>query len=110
MSDKRFQKKLDRIKKRGERYKAQKELEDAYADFVPSSKKHKVSNIMLVIIVIAITLYTAANFLLLYTSGVAMDSTLTTCFYTFWGSELIALAGIRVSKVVKSNSDNDACG
>lgn len=32
-----------------------------------------------------------------------MDPTLTTCVYSFFGSELLMLAGIRVSKVVKES-------
>lgn len=102
MFDKIFQKRLNRIEKRGERQKAKQEIIDKYAEYYPSSKR-KVSNIMLGVIVSAITIYTVASFWLIYVTGVSIDSTLTTCFYAFWGSELIALAGIRVSKVFKNN-------
>lgn len=107
MSDKRFQKKLKKIEERGERQKAKQKLIDKYAKYYPS-KRRKVSNVMLVVIVFAITAYTAANFWLTYVSGVSMDSTLTTCFYAFWSSELIALMGIKVSKVIKNKEENDA--
>ena len=105
MEDKSFQKKLEKIKKKGERQKAKYELEAQYAEYYPG-KKRKVSNVLLVVIVVAIILYTVANFWLTYATGVAIDSTLTTCFYAFWGSELALMAGIRVSKVVK-NTDCD---
>lgn len=112
MEDKSFQKKLEKIKKKGERQKAKYELEEQYAEYYPG-KKRKVSNIMLAIIVVAIVLYTVANFWLTYVTGVAMDSTLTTCFYAFWGSELIALATLKTSKIIKgadiTNSVDD-CG
>lgn len=100
--------KLKRIEKRGERQKAKQELIDKYAPYYPS-KRRKVSNIMLVVIVTAITLYTVASFWLTYVSGVSIDSTLTTCFYAFWTSEIVVLAGIRASKVFKArkNDDND---
>lgn len=115
MFDKLFQLKLKIIKKRRERQKARHELEKEYLEFT-NSKKHKVSNIMLVIIVIAILAYTAANFWLAYTTGVYMDSTLTTCFYAFWSSELVALATMKTSKIIKGigyknhQDEDDAIG
>ena len=73
---------------------------------------------MLVIIVIAIVGYFVANYILQSTSGVEISPTLTTCWFSFWGVEIVALAGIRVSKVIKDASDptiiesqdNDAVG
>lgn len=110
MFEKLFQLKLKLIKKRRERQKARYELEKEYLEFT-KHKKHKVSNIMLVIIVIAILSYTIANFWLAYTTGVYMDSTLTTCFYAFWSSEIVALATLKTSKIVKGigykKDDND---
>lgn len=100
MEDKRFQKKLERIQKRGERQKMKYEMEAKYAEFYPG-KKRKVSNIMLVVVVISITLYTIANLWITYASGVSVDSTLTTCFYAFWSSELIALTTLKTSKIIK---------
>ena len=64
-------------------------------------KKKKVSNVMLVIIIIAIVAYTAANFALQYFAGVEVSPTLTTAWFTFWGAEIVALAGIKISKVAK---------
>lgn len=107
MRDKLFQLKLKRIQKRGERWKQEHELKQEYAQYVPERKKRKVSNILLVIVVAAITIYTVANLWITYATGVAIDSTLTTCFYTFWGSELFLLAGIRVSKIIKKPDYND---
>ena len=100
MTNKQFKKKLSRIKRRGERQKQLKELRDAYAKYMPEKKEKKVSNIVLIVTVIAISLYTIASFWLTHEVGVSIDSTLTTCFYTFWTSEVVLLAGIRVSKVV----------
>lgn len=90
---------------RGERQKAKQKLIDRYAKYYPS-RKRKTSNIILFIIIIAITMYTVASFWLTYSTGVSIDSTLTTCFYTFWGTELALLAGIKVSKVIKESSDS----
>ena len=109
MSNKMFERKLKRIEKRGERQKAKQELVDKYAKYYPS-KRRKVSNIMLVVIVSAITIYTVANFWITYTTGASIDSTLTTCFYAFWASELVAPATLKTSKIIKGvdnkNEDN----
>ena len=105
MSEKRFQKKLARIKRRGERQKAKQAMKAKYAEYYPS-KKRKVSNIMLVVVVCAITIYTVANLWITYATGVVIDSTLTTCVYAFWGSELVALATLKTSKILKGIDGN----
>lgn len=109
MKEKLFQLKLNRIKKRGERYKREHELKMAYAQYVPERKKRKVSNILLVVVVVAIVVYTVANLWITYATGMSIDSTLTTCFYAFFSSELFLLAGIRISKVKHGydNTSND---
>lgn len=107
MTDKRFERKLRKIKRRGERMKQEYELKEMYAQYMPERKKRKVSNIVLTVVVVAILAYTIASFWLTYAVGVSIDSTLTTCFYTFMGSELFLLAGIRTSKVLKSNKNNE---
>ena len=77
-----------------------------------NTKKKKVSNIMLVIIIIAIIAYTVANFWLQYVVGIEVSPTLTTAWFSFWGAEVVALAGIRISKVFRfgdniSDSENE---
>ena len=109
MTDKRFQRKLNRIKKRGERNKQLYELQETYAQYVPERKKKKVSNIVLTITIIAILGYTIANFWIMYRTGAYIDSTLTTCFYAFWGSEAGLLALLKTSKIIKGNKhENNA--
>lgn len=109
MSDKRFQKKLEKIKKRGERYKQEKELRDAYAEYLPEHKKRKVSNIMLAVSVIAIVGYVVANYILQSHMGIEISPTITPYWFSFWTIEVFALAGIKIGKVIKDNSNN-ACG
>lgn len=65
---------------------------------------------MLAIVVSAIIIYTVASFWIQYRTGIPVDATLTTCFYTFWGSELLALTGIKISKVFKPETSDEACG
>lgn len=101
MREKLFQIKLKRIEARGERQKRKYELEEKYAEYYPHKNGKKVSNIMLVAVILSIVAYTVASFWLAYATGISIDSTLTTCFYTFWSCEVLALAGIRISKVRK---------
>lgn len=63
------------------------------------TKKRKVSNILLVLICIMIILYTAATFVLQYFTSVEISPTLTTAWFAFWGTELVALAAIKTSKL-----------
>ena len=70
-------------------------------------RKKKVSNIMLVISCIMITLYAAANFVLQYFTQVEVSPTLTAAWFSFWGGELICLAGIKITKVI-TGTDIDA--
>lgn len=115
VNDKRFQKHLEKLKRLGEQYKQAKEVKDMYAEYVPERKKKKVSNIMLVIAMVAIAAYAAANFALQYFTGVEVSPTLTTCWFTFWGTEIFALAGIKITKVIKGSEEccddsDESCG
>ena len=64
-----------------------------------NTSKKKVSNIMLVVICIMIVLYTAADFVLQYFAGIEVSPTLTGAWFAFWGTELVALAAIKTTKV-----------
>jgi hypothetical protein len=68
-----------------------------------NKSKKKVSNIMLVVVCAMIILYAIANFVLQYFTSVEVSPTLTTAWFTFWGSELLCLTGIKVSKVFKGD-------
>lgn len=98
IADERFQRKLRKMKKRGERYKKEKEIRDAYAEYLPEHKKRKVSNVMLVIIVASIISYVIASFWIQYKTGVPIDATVTTCWFSFWTIEVVALTAIKTSK------------
>ena len=106
MNNKRHKRKLRMIKLRGERYKKEQEIRDAYAEYWPDRKKRKVSNIMLVVIIAAILSYTIASFWLQYKTGIPVDSTLTTLYYTFWGTELVSLTTIRNHKTKYGSKDD----
>lgn len=67
--------------------------------------KKKVSNIMLVLICTMIIAYTAATFVLQYLTSVEISPTLTTAWFAFWGTELVALAAIKTSKLKHHTND-----
>ena len=69
-------------------------------------QKKKVSNIMLVLICVMIIIYTVANFVLQYFTSIEVSPTLTTAWFAFWGTEIIALTAIKTSKV-KHGQDTD---
>jgi hypothetical protein len=52
-----------------------------------------------------ITAYTVADFLLQYYTSIEVSPTLTTAWFTFWGSELLMITGIKISKVVTHRDD-----
>ncbi len=70
-------------------------------------KKKSTSNVMLVLIVIAIVLYTAAAFALQYFAHEEISSTVTTAWFTFWTVEIVALAAIKTSKVKHEYKKDD---
>jgi hypothetical protein len=69
-----------------------------------NKKKKKVSNIMLVVIIVAIITYTIANFWLQYVASIEVSPTSTTAWFSFWGVELLSLAGIKISKVCNGDT------
>ena len=110
MYTKMFKRKLNRIRKQGERYKKEKAIRDAYVEYWPEHKKRRTSNIMLVISVIAIVGYVIADYILQYNTGMELSPTITPYWFKFWTIEIFLLAGIKVSKVIKPNSSDEACG
>ena len=55
-----------------------------------------------------IVLYAAANFALQYFTSVEVSPTLTTAWFTFWGSEIVALTSIKISKIFKGTDSDSA--
>ena len=64
-----------------------------------NKQKTKTSTVMVVVSCIMVTLYAAADFMLQYFAGVEVSPTLTTAWFAFWGTELVALAAITTTKV-----------
>lgn len=69
--------------------------------------KKKTSTIMLFVVCIMITLYAIANFILQYYTQVEVSPTLTKYWFGFWSAEVLALAGIKISKVFKKKDEEE---
>ena len=98
MTEKQFQRKLKNMQKEGERYKQIKEVADTYAEYFPEKKEKKITNIMLVISVMAVLGYVVAAFWIQLMTGTEISPTVTTLYFSFWVCEIWNLARIRVSK------------
>ena len=72
-------------------------------------KKH-FSDYIVAVAITAITLYTVAAVLLQFCGFTEISSTLTTCWFSFWTVEIVALAAIKGGKVKhgdkKANDNN----
>lgn len=111
MNEKKFMRKMEKVKKQCEQHKKMKELLNSYDEYLPvakAKKKRKVSNIMLTISVVSIVLYTIANFWLMYSKGYCMDSAVTTAIFSFFGGELLILGGMKTSKIIKGTDDTNS--
>ena len=107
MNEKKFRRKLKKMRIKGEQQKAKWEVESQYAEYFPHREGAKVSNVMLAIIVAIVIIYTVASFMLQFCTAVEISPTLTTCVFSFISIELVSLAGIRISKVKKKNDDSE---
>lgn len=51
------------------------------------------------VIVFAIVLYTIVAIVLQFVKGIEISSTLTSCYFLFWGTEVVSLALIKNGKI-----------
>ena len=66
--------------------------------------KKKFSKIMVIISIVIPLIYSIIAIVYQFRTGNEMSSTLTTWIFTFYGVELLATAGIKISETVKSQS------
>jgi hypothetical protein len=69
-------------------------------------KKPKTSTMILILACLMAVLYATADILLQIYINVEISPTLTGCWYTFWGVELINLANIKNTKT-KHNVESE---
>lgn len=64
---------------------------------------------ILPVIIIMIIAYAIADIVLQVLYQTEISSTLTTCWFAFWGSEVLALASIKIGKTIKKEDSNNDC-
>ena len=70
------------------------------------SKKRK-SDYVLVASILAIVLYTVAGIVVQIITGSEISPTLTTAWYSYWTVEIVALAGIKITNVIRGEDNID---
>lgn len=70
-------------------------------------KKPKTSTLILILACLMAVLYAIADILLQIYIDVEISPTLTGCWYTFWGVELINLANIKNTKTKHNFEDEE---
>lgn len=103
MSEEEYNSKLEKIKTKNESKRRAYLLKVEKKKFKKATKpKMKTSNKVLIASILAVILFTVACMYIQYATSIEISSTLTTLWYGFWTVEIVSLAGIKVSKVVKN--------
>ena len=116
MSKEEFNLRMNKIKSENEQIELREKLKAERNKFRRSKKnKMKTSNKVLIASIIAIILFTIACLYIQYKIGTEVSSTLITLWFSFWTVEIVALTGIKISKVIKNykpelNSDQANSG
>lgn len=67
-------------------------------DFTSKKGKKKFANFIVTLAIVNINLFTGALFWLAMTDHMMVPDALITCFFSFWGIEMLSLASIRKCK------------
>lgn len=62
------------------------------------STKRKYSKRIVILCIVSVLLFSTASFIIQLKTGMEVSSTLTTCFFSFFGIEILSLAGIKKTK------------
>lgn len=103
MTKEKYEKKLKKIQLKNEKIELKNKLK---AEKNKYKTKMKTSNKVLITSILAIVLFTIACLYIQYVTSMEVSSTLITVWYTFWTVEIVSLAGIKVTKVIKDYDSN----
>lgn len=107
MTEKQFSREMKRIQSRNKQIelhnqlKAEKKKVKRFA--IP---KISTSNKVLITAIVAVLLFSIACLYIQYVTSIEVSSTLITLWYSFWTVEVVSLAGIKVTKVIKDYKDS----
>lgn len=99
MTEEKFQKELKKIKEKNEEIKLKNKLKKERNKY---KRKMSTSNKVLIASIMAIITFTIVCLYIQYATSVEVSSTLITLWYSFWTVEILSLAGIKISKVIKN--------
>ena len=105
LSQEEFDLKMKKIRLSNQQAELRNKLRAERKKFIPV-KKMKTSNIVLTFSIVAIVLFTIACLFIQYRIGTEVSSTLITLWFSFWTVEIVALTGIKISKVVKNRDSS----
>ena len=102
MTNKQFLKELEKIRSENKQIELRNKLK-AERNKVRRFRfpKMKTSNKILIVAIMAVLLFSIACLYIQYKTGMEVSSTLITLWYSFWTVEIVSLAGIKVTKVLK---------
>lgn len=104
MTEKRFQKKLEKIQEKNKEIELKNKLKDEKNKYKRFNwSKMSTSNKVLLSSIVAIISFTIICLYIQYATSMEVSSTLITLWFSFWTVEIISLAGIKVSKVFKNS-------
>lgn len=99
MTEEKFKKKLEKIKEKNKEIKFKNKLK---AEKNKYKRKMSTSNKVLIASIMAILVFTIACLYIQCATSMEVSSTLITLWYSFWTVEILSLAGIKISKVIKN--------
>ena len=99
MTDEKFQKELEKIQEKNEEIKLKNKLK---AERNKYKRKMSTSNKVLIASIMAIVIFTIICLYIQYATSTSVSDTLITFWYSFWTVEILSLAGIKITKVVKN--------
>lgn len=99
MTEEKYEKKLKKIQLKNKEIELKNKLKTEKDKYKP---KMKTSNKVLIASILAIILFTIACLYIQCATSMEVSSTLITFWYTFWTAEIVSLAGIKVTKVIKN--------
>ena len=104
-----FDEKVAVMRENNERLKILHEIREERELYSPKAKQKQMKDSTRFVIasIVAIVMYTCAALIIQACTGTEVSATLTEHWYAFWTIEIAALAGIKVTKVIKEhNSEN----
>ena len=100
ISTKEFDTKMRKIQRKNNQIELRNKLKSEKNKFKQHNKM-KTSNVVLIASIIAIISFTIACLYIQYETEIEVSSTLITLWYSFWTVEIVALTGIKITKVIK---------